>query len=310
MTRIHVIGLGTMGSPMVARLVASGHEVSIGDADPDAVARASARTGAVAGSDASWRGEVDVLLLMLPNSDVVEAVLGSVDDPGSIAGGIAADAIVLDMSSSRPDSTLALARQLGSRGVALVDAPVSGGPVRASSGELAIMVGGAASQDVRDRVLPVLESLGGSIAHTGETGSAHALKALNNLLSVIGLVGATEVLQVGAAYGLDPGVMLDVINHSTGRNHATEVKIGPQVLDRGWNVGFSLALTEKDITTAMGLAEAGSISAPVAASAIRVVRDALASFDGLPADQTQIAQFLESRNGVSLARSTKGTPSP
>ncbi|MBO1902335.1 NAD(P)-dependent oxidoreductase [Leucobacter weissii] len=302
MARIQFIGLGTMGSPMVTRLTEAGHAVWVTDANPDAVARIVAATGARAWSEPAPPDGIDVLLLMLPNSGVVEAVLGSAEEPGALASAIDPSTVVLDMSSSHPDSTTALAAMLAGRGVALVDAPVSGGPVRAASGELAIMVGGAGDDATWERVRSVLEALGTSITRTGPAGSAHALKALNNLLSVIGIVGAVEVLQVGRKFGLEPGVMLDVINQSTGRNHATQVKLAPQVLDRGWNVGFSLELTVKDVLTALGLAESQGVRVPVSEAAVQVARDALASLSGSPADQSQIAQYLETLNGVSLAR--------
>lgn len=302
MTRIQFVGLGTMGAPMVTRLVGAGHTVWVTDANPDAVEKIVDATGASAWSSPGAPDDLDVLLLMLPNSGVVEAVLGSADDPASLAGSLDPSAVVLDMSSSRPDSTTAVAGMLAGRGVTMVDAPVSGGPLKAATGELAIMVGGAGDGAVWERVSPVLEALGTSITRTGPVGSAHALKALNNLLSVIGIVGAVEVLQVGAKFGLEPGVMLDVINHSTGRNQATEVKLGPQVLDRGWNVGFSLELTVKDISTALDLAGSEGVRVPVSEAAVQVARDALASMEGAAADQSQIAQYLETLNDVSLAR--------
>lgn len=302
MARIQFIGLGTMGAPMVARLMGAGHTVWVTDANPEAVRKAVETTGASAWSAPGVPDDLDVLLLMLPNSRIVEAVLGSAEDPASLVAALDASTVVLDMSSSRPDSTTAVAGMLAGRGVAMVDAPVSGGPLKAATGELAIMVGGAGDDAVWERVSPVLEALGTSITRTGPVGSAHALKALNNLLSVIGIVGAVEVLQVGAKFGLEPGVMLDVINHSTGRNQATEVKLGPQVLDRGWNVGFSLELTVKDISTALDLAESEGVRVPVSEAAVQVARDALASMEGTAADQSQIAQYLETLNDVSLAR--------
>lgn len=298
MARIAFVGLGTMGSPMAARLAQAGNEILVRDASDEVAIRVAEQIGArVASVDDV--ATADVIFLMLPNSDIVKSVLGFRADSGSLASRLAKGTVVIDMGSSRPDATRAHADDLIGAGVHLVDAPVSGGPRRAETGELAIMVG-VPDDDVWKTVHEFLEPLGTSITKTGPVGSAHAVKALNNLLSVIGIVGAVEVLSVGAKFGLDPAVMLDVINHSTGRNHATEVKIGPQVLDRQWNVGFSLGLTVKDINTALQLAESVGVNVPVADSAVAVARDALASFGGEPADQSQIAQYLETINGVSL----------
>lgn len=307
MTDVTFIGLGTMGAPMVARLVSAGHRVSVSDASREVADRVAADTGARVADDAeiaaSW-----ITILMLPNSTVVASVLGTRSEAGSLASRLSPGALVIDMGSSQPDATRAHADDLAAGGIRFIDAPVSGGPRRAATGELAIMVG-APDDEVWNQAQPLLAALGASVTRTGPVGSAHALKALNNLLSVIGIIGAVEVLSVGAKFGLDPRVMLDVINHSTGRNHATEVKIGPHVLDRQWNVGFSLEFTVKDIITAQQLAESVGISTPLSDSAVRVARAALASFDGAPADQSHIAHYLEAVNGVALGSTDKKDPS-
>ena len=161
------------------------------------------------------------------------------------------------------------------------------------------MVGGR-DQDVAE-IRPVLADLGSAITHTGSVGSAHALKALNNLLSVIGLVGGLEVLAVGRKFGLDPQLMLDVINTSTGRNHATELKIGQQVLTGDWNVGFSLALTVKDVTTALELAISEGVDTPVSAAAVDICRKALDRLAETKPDQSEIGKYLEQTNTFSYA---------
>jgi 3-hydroxyisobutyrate dehydrogenase len=125
------------------------------------------------------------------------------------------------------------------------------------------------------------------------------LKALNNLLSVIGLVGGLEVLAVGRKFGLDPQLMLDVINTSTGRNHATEFKIGQQVLTEQWNVGFSLALTVKDVTTALELAQIEGVDTPVSAAAVDICRNALDRLAADRPDQSEVAKYLEHVNAFS-----------
>lgn len=302
MLDVHVIGLGTMGTPIVARLRNAGHTVWVTDVNNDAVIEVAKKTGAQPWTASGSPEHINVLLLMLPNSSIVEAVLGSRQDPDSLMSTLSPTTIVLDMSSSDPNSTVKVAAELKENGVYMVDAPVSGGPVKAASGELAIMVGGAEDDSLWQKVHPLLSALGTNITRTGEVGSAHALKALNNLLSLIGIVGAIEVLQVGSKFGLDPSTMLDVLNHSTGRNHATEVKIGPQVLDRGWNVGFSLELTVKDVTTALNLAESGQVVTPVSEAAVKVAKEALTFMEGAKADQSQIAEYMESLNSVSLKR--------
>lgn len=294
MSRVSFIGIGTMGAPMAARLANAGHTVYATDTNLSAVETISQFAPIIVSPDARDHPDVDAVILSLPNSKIVDAVLGSADDPTSLVRALRPGTLVIDMSSSRPESTQRTAEALRPLGLALVDAPVSGGPSKAATGELSIMAGG--SEEEYARALPILESLGTSVAHTGVVGSAHALKALNNILSLIGMVGALEVLAVGKKFGLEPQLMLDVINKSTGRNQATEVKIGQQVLTRNWGVGFSLALTVKDVDTALELGAMEGISTPVADAAANVARQALEQLADRAPDQSQIAEYIEHVN--------------
>jgi 3-hydroxyisobutyrate dehydrogenase len=136
------IGLGTMGAPMVRNLRAAHHEVHIYDVNPEVVNKVADETGAKPMASPTDFVDVDAVVLMLPSSDIVHTVLGESADPASLVTALPAGTLVVDMSSSRPSSTRVEAERLASAGLRLVDAPVSGGPVRASSGELTIMVGG------------------------------------------------------------------------------------------------------------------------------------------------------------------------
>jgi 3-hydroxyisobutyrate dehydrogenase len=290
------IGLGTMGQPMVRNLA---HTVPVAayDIAPKAVAAAARYEGVSALAGPLDGARADVVILMLPNSSVVGQVLGDPDDPESLAAHLRPGTLLVDMGSSAPWATQQLAARLRGRQVALVDAPVSGGPRKAATAELTIMAGGAAENV--ERATPLLRAMGSSVTHTGPAGSAHALKALNNLLSAIGLVGALEVLTVGAKFGLDPRVMLEVVNRSTGRNQSTEVKIGPEVLDGRFNVGFSLPLTVKDVTTALELSRSLGLDSEVSEACVRVCRAALDGLGGNP-DQSEIARYLARATGVDL----------
>ncbi|KIA64243.1 NAD(P)-dependent oxidoreductase [Nocardia vulneris] len=291
------IGLGTMGLPMVRNLARS-VPVAVYDSNPDAVAAAAGTEHVTPLAGPGDGVGADVVILMLPNSSIVERVLGDPGDPASFTGRLRPGTLVIDMGSSAPRATQQLSEGLARRAIALVDAPVSGGPRKAATAELTIMAGGRA-QDYR-RALPLLRAMGTSVTHVGAVGSAHALKALNNLLSAIGLVGALEVLTVGTKFGLDPRIMLDVINRSTGRNQSTEVKIGPEVLDGRFQVGFSLPLTVKDITTALDLATSLDLSPEVSQACVRFCQAALAGLgDGNP-DQSEMARYLADLTGVDL----------
>lgn len=292
------VGLGAMGMPMAGQLATAGHELHLHDVDPEPARSLARHTGAHPVNDLSAPPPSDVVILMLPDSSAVEGVLlGSAGRPGLLAA-LDSSTLVIDMSSSRPTSTVAVAEQARAHDVELVDAPVSGGVARARSGELSIMFGGP--EATLERVRPLLAAMGSSIAHTGPTGSAHAMKALNNLLSAIGLVGASEVLSIGSRFGLEPEVMLDVLNHSTGRNHATEVKMGRHVLSRAFDSGFPLRLMAKDLRIALDLAHDTDVGVPLAASCLEECLRARTEL-GPDADHTEVARHVERNAGTELS---------
>lgn len=284
------IGLGTMGAPMCARLAERGHPVLVHDADAEHV-RAVLAHGIAAARPAELGARSAVVITMLPDGPCVrEALLGRPEGSEGAASTMAPGTAVVDMSSSAPLGT----QQLGSRllahhGVRMVDAPVSGNPAAARAGRLNIMAGGG--DDVLAQVLPVLASLG-TVTHVGELGSGHAVKALNNLLSAIGLATAAEALLVARRFGLNPAVVLDVVNGSTGRNHATENKVGQHVLSRSFDSGFSLRLMRKDVATAVELAQASG--APTRfADACRDLWDSAYESLGPDADNTEVVRWME-----------------
>jgi len=278
-----------MGLPMSRRLLAAGYDVT--GVDPSADARAAFAAGGKASDAPQADAMRDVVVTMLPNGRIVQDVLTG---PNGCAARLPAGAVVIDMSSSAPTDTLALAAQLAKLGVALVDAPVSGGVKRAVDGSLAIMAGGAAA-DV-ERVRPILEAMGKSVFATGPTGSGHAMKALNNFVSAAGLIAACEALLVGRNFGLAPETVVDVLNASTGRNNSTEVKMKPFVISEAFNSGFSLALMAKDLRIAADLADHLKLDA----REMSFVADFWSrAKDALPvsADHTEIYRFIAERAG-------------
>jgi 3-hydroxyisobutyrate dehydrogenase len=291
------VGLGAMGAPMATALAGAGYELLLRDVDHARAQLLADQLGATAVPDqdlATAAGRARVLLLMLPDTPAVEAVL--VGDEGLLPR-LSPGTTVLDMSSSRPSSTVALASRAEQAGLRYVDAPVSGGVARARDASLAIMVG--AAEDVFAQVQPLLAAMGGDITRVGPPGAGHAMKALNNLLSAIGLAAASEVLAVGTNFGLDPQVMLGVLNGSTGRNHATEVKMERFVLSGAFDSGFSLRLMVKDLRTALELAHETSTPVPLSAGALE---EWTAAGRTLPtdADHTHIAAYVERRAGTEL----------
>jgi 3-hydroxyisobutyrate dehydrogenase len=282
-TAIGFVGLGNMGAVMSARLVAAGFTVHGFDLSPTARAALADAGGLAHDNLGDAVRDASTVILMLPRSDVVEAVVG---DPQFT---LAAGTTVIDMSSSEPARTQALAAELGQREITLVDAPVSGGVAGAKAGRLTIMVG--ADAPAVDRLRPVFEPLGTPVS-VGGVGAGHAVKALNNLLSATHLLSVAEVMAAGQRFGLDPQVMIDVFNSSSGQSRSTSSKWPDFVLPGTFNSGFALRMMVKDMRIALGLAEL--VGAPD-----RLSRSSLelwaAAADALPptADQTELAAWVQ-----------------
>ena len=243
--RVGFIGVGKMGSPMALRLAGAGHDVMIHDQSQEALAALAGTKGITVAPTASDAvRDVDMTITMLPDGKAVRAVADA------LAGALPKGSVLVDMSTSFPIETTDLGAALPD-GVDMVDAPVSGGVWRAEIGTLTIMAGGR--PEVLDRVEDALSAMG-NVVRTGDLGSGHAMKLLNNYLSASGLAAACEAVRVGRAFGLDPDVMADVFNGSTGKNNATEVKLKQHVNNEAYASGFTMGLMAKDLTLGRQLA--------------------------------------------------------
>lgn len=284
MSRIAFIGLGMMGQPMAHLLHAAGHQLVVKDANAEAGAQfAASHAGAVVATDNASYAGCDVVITMLPNSDIVDAVVGD------LAPHLSTGACVIEMSSADPIRTRALAAALRGKGIALIDAPVSGGVKKAVNGTLAIMVGGEAADFERQK--PVLEVMGKAITYVGPVGAGHALKALNNYVSAAALIATAEAIHVGAAFGIDATTIVDVINSSTGKNNTTENKAHQFMLNQAFNSGFSLALQAKDVGIAAALGRSLQLPMDLAQKVCAMAAEASSAL-GPKADHTELYRFV------------------
>ena len=285
---IGFIGLGNMGHPMARSLAESGYTLVVADANPDALKHFAVKTACEQAADLkALGGACRVVITMLPDGAAVREVLLSYR---GVAAGLGRGSTVIDMSSSSPVGTRDLALELASREIALIDAPVSGGVKKAIDGTLAIMVGGP--PDVVERCRPILEVMG-KVFHTGETGSGHAMKSLNNYLSAATLAISAEAVIAGTQFGLDPARMIEILNASTGRSNTTEHKYPNFILPRSFDSGFAIGLMAKDLRLALEVAT--SVSAPKAL--LQVCADLWSRAEaqlGPTADHTEVVKFLES----------------
>ncbi len=258
---IGFIGIGNMGAPMAANLVRAGYDVTAYDvAAEQAQHFARANNARATDSLAALGQSADLIITMLPSGHEVRGALLEAAD-GALVRNLRASSCVIDMSSSDPVGTRRLGAELAAQKIELVDAPVSGGVPRAKDGTLSIMIGGAAGAVAT--VKPVLAKMGGRLFEVGPLGCGHAMKALNNFLAGTSFAAVSEAVRVGRTFGLDPAVMIDVINVSTGRSFPTDLVMKQHVLSGTFATGFALGLLAKDVRIAADLASQVGADAPV-----------------------------------------------
>ncbi len=243
--KLGFLGLGMMGLPMARNLLRGGFAVVGFDLQAAAATALQGEAGyRVASSPDDAAKDADVLILMLPSSKVVDDLLWT----QGLAQRLKPGQVVLDMSSSDPICSRENSQKLQALGIHFVDAPVSGGVKRAIDGSLSIMMGGEAAQI--EAVRPILQAMGKTLVHVGAAGAGHAVKALNNYVSASGLLAVCEALVAAEKFGIDPHLVNQVFNASTGKNNTTEVKVENFMLSEKFNSGFALALMRKDLQTA------------------------------------------------------------
>jgi 3-hydroxyisobutyrate dehydrogenase len=284
------IGIGKMGLPMASRIAVHGYPLHAYDISAAAIKEFCSRVASARAAKtlAEIGQSCNVVILMLPDSDVVNRVLfGEMD---SLAAHLSRSSIVIDMSSSNPSVTREIGPRLKETGVYFIDAPVSGGVKRAIDGSLAIMAGGDSA--VIARVRPLLLTVGKVIIETGILGSGHAMKALNNYVSAAGLLAACEALKVGADFGIAPDKIIAVLNASTGKNNSTENKMMQFIVSKQFNSGFSLGLMRKDIGIATDLSRRLGSKTLLGEALLKSWADAEAKLGGA-ADHTEISRMLD-----------------
>jgi 3-hydroxyisobutyrate dehydrogenase len=273
--KVGFIGLGRMGAPMGSNILAAGHDLLVHDVRPDAAAGLLAAGASWAGSPHQAGTGRDVVITMLPGPSQVEEVLPG---PSGLLAGLPAGATWVDMSTSVPavaDKVRSLAR---ARGIAVVDAPVSGGVTGARDGMLQIFVGGAAED--YQRVRPLLAAMGDPerILHVGPPGAGYTVKLMINLLWFAHLTITAEVLTIGVRAGVDPAVLRQSLLASAAASHFLEHDV-LSVLERGdFDDSFVLALACKDLGLAVDLARQTGVPAEVSAMVEQIYRRARAQY--------------------------------
>ena len=285
MSTIGFIGLGNMGFPMASRLADAGHTLIVDDRDRGAVQRFQDQhpTSRTAADAKAWQ-DADIIITMLPNSDIVESVL-----TGGVAGAASLNTLFIDMSSSEPIRSRELGARLERQGMRYLDAPVSGGVRGAHNGQLAIMVGGR-WHDL-DQATELFDVLGKSVIHVGDAGSGHAAKALNNLVSAASVAATVEALRVGERFGIDPATLTQVLNASSGRSNTSENKVAQFMLSGTFGSGFPIGLMTKDIKIATALADSLGVDARFSHDCETIWQSVLDAGHGAE-DHTRMYEYL------------------
>ena len=281
MTQIAFIGLGHMGLPMARNLLKNGFAVCVFDLVKEAVDTLVTEGAQPAGSAADAVRGAAVVVSMLPASRHVESLYLGED---GLLEKIAADALVLECSTIAPDSARKVHAAAAAKGIALLDAPVSGGTAGAAAGTLTFMVGGEAGH--LERARPVLEAMGKNIFHAGPDGAGQVAKVCNNQLLAVHMIGTAEAMALGVASGLDPAVLAEIMRQSSGGNWSLEkYNPWPGVMDnvpasRDYSGGFMAELMAKDLGLAQEAAQATGSSTPMGALALQLYRMLLKQGDG------------------------------
>lgn len=294
--RIGFIGLGVMGLPMARNLARADYELVVHDINREPLARLQAAAPGVAVANAPdvVARDSDIVITMLPSGrEVREAVFGA----SGLIYGFAPGGLLLDTSSSEPEFTKEIAEGLAKAGISMVDAPVSGAEAGAIAAELVFMVGGDAQSMAR--VTPILQVLGRQMFHLGPVGSGHAMKSINNLITAITFLATAEGLVMGKAYGLDPAVMNDVLNESTGMSWISRTHIPQRIITRRFDDPFKLDLMVKDINIALGLAEKLKLSLALSEAARTLWRATQARI-AKGSSVSELVRSLEQQTGVDI----------
>jgi 3-hydroxyisobutyrate dehydrogenase-like beta-hydroxyacid dehydrogenase len=288
---IGFVGVGRMGGHMASRLLDAGFALCIFDTNQDAIKPLADRGAAVASSAQEVASKARIVLMSLPTPQIVQSVaLGQVANGTSVK-------IVVDLSTSGPGVANIISKGLGEKGILAFDSPVSGGMKGAKEGTLAVMVSGPKASFAE--IEPILKNFGKLFFVGEKPGLAQTAKLANNLLAAAAIVVSSEAMAMGVKAGLDPKILLDIINAGSGRNSATQDKFPRSILPGTFDFGFATGLSYKDVRLCVDEAEALGVPMVVGAAVRQMLAVTQAKY-GATSDFTCIAKVLEEWSGVEI----------
>jgi len=296
MTRVAFLGLGAIGRPMAKHLAPPRSTLTVWNRTSAKANAFAAETGAAAAATPRQAVQAaDIVITCLPSSREVEEVIGGAD---GLLAGMRRGTVLVDCTSGDPATSRRVAATLADAGVAFLDAPVSGGVSGAERAALTVMIGGDAT--VLERVRPVLSAFGSTIVHCGPVGSGDALKSVNNAMLAVHLWSLAEGLAALAKAGVSPRLALDVINASSGRSNSSQNLFPERVLSRAFPRTFRLALLDKDLGIAAGVAREQKVASPMLQLASELFRAAHTEL-GEDADHVEVVKIIERWAQVEIA---------
>lgn len=282
------IGLGNMGQPMAARLQEAGNDLVVYDTRDAVLAPFIDRGAKRAGSAAELASMTDTVMLSLPTPPIVEQVAGGVAEGTAVKR-------VIDLSTTGPEMAASLEKRFADKGIRWIDSPISGGVGGAKAGTLAVMFSGPRADF--DDLTEQLSVIGKPFYIGADAGMAQTMKLVNNMLSAAAMALSCEAIVMGTKAGLDPKIMVDVINTGSGRNTATMQKFPQSILPRTFDYGFSTGLMFKDVALFMSRAEAMGLDLEACASVRKIWQEAVDMF-GFDSDFTHVVELQEKLAGV------------
>ena len=294
MAKIGFIGLGIMGKPMSRNLIKAGHELVVYDVRSEPLEELAAQGASRGASPRDVAARTEIVITMLPDGPEVEQVVLGAD---GVLEAARPGLIVVDMSSISPVVARRVGDECARRGVAFLDAPVSGGEPGAINATLAIMVGG--EQATFDKVLPIFQALGKTITLTGPVGAGNVTKLANQIMVAVNIAAVGEALALAAKAGVNPEVVFNAVKGGLAGSAALNAK-APMILARNFKPGFRIRLHHKDLRNALGAAEALSVPLPLT-SLVQQMLTALINEGEGELDHSGIVRFTERLAKVEIA---------
>jgi len=295
MNRIGFIGLGIMGKPMAKNLLDAGYELTVFDLFKTPVDELVAMGAGRGESNADVAAQSDIVITMVPDSpQVKDAVLGK----GGVLEGAKKGMILIDMSSINPLASQEVCAKVEEAGCCMIDAPVSGGEPKAIDGTLAVMVGGKAQ--VFEKVLPILNVMGGSVILCGDIGAGNTTKLVNQVIVASNIAILSEALVLGKKAGVKPEAMIDAIHTGLAGSAVMEAK-APMMMDRNFKPGFRIKLHIKDLNNALSTGHEVGASLPMTATVMGMMQ--WLKSEGLDGeDHSALVKYYETLAGANVRR--------